>query len=49
MIDLLLARGPDAKLKKAEVFEAARLALQRDITNIEYTKVSDAGYLCQIE
>ncbi|KAG8650737.1 hypothetical protein MANES_07G068600v8 [Manihot esculenta] len=39
VIDLLLARGPDAKLKKAEVFEAARLALQRDITNIEYTKV----------
>ncbi|XP_058006126.1 uncharacterized protein LOC110650134 isoform X2 [Hevea brasiliensis] len=39
VIDLLLARGPDAKLKKAEVFEAARLALHRDVTNVEYTKV----------
>eukprot|EP00257_Ricinus_communis_P019446 XP_015578439.1 DNA-directed RNA polymerase III subunit RPC5 [Ricinus communis] len=39
IIDLLLARGPNAKLKKAEVFEAARLAFKRDVTNIEYNKV----------
>lgn len=42
MINLLLAGGPDTKLKKADVIEAARLTLKRDnITENEYKKVSD--------
>lgn len=41
MTDLILAGGPDAKLKKAEVVEAARHALKREITNAEYGKVSE--------
>lgn len=48
MTDLLLAGGPDAKLKKADVVEAARHALKREISNAEYSKVSDVGKLCQI-
>ncbi|KAE8008813.1 hypothetical protein FH972_005288 [Carpinus fangiana] len=36
VIDLLRARS---HVKKAEVFEAAKLALKRDITNNEYNKV----------
>ncbi|KDP31792.1 hypothetical protein JCGZ_12253 [Jatropha curcas] len=39
VIDLLLARGPNAKLKKSEVYEAAKLVLKRDINTTEYTKV----------
>jgi DNA-directed RNA polymerase-3 subunit RPC5 len=37
VIDLLRARS---HVKKAEVFEAAKLALKRDITNNEYNKVT---------
>ncbi|KAH9711511.1 SIN-like family protein [Citrus sinensis] len=37
--DLLLAGGPDAKLKKADVVEAARHVLKREISNAEYSKV----------
>lgn len=37
--DLLLAGGPDAKLKKADIVEAARHALKREISNAEYSKV----------
>lgn len=48
MTDLLLAGGPNAKLKKADVVEAARHALKREISNSEYTKVSDVGQLCHI-
>ncbi|XP_065874979.1 uncharacterized protein [Euphorbia lathyris] len=39
VIDLILARGHDAKLKRAEVIEAGRFALKRDLTPNEYTKV----------
>ncbi|KAF5736057.1 SIN-like family protein putative isoform 1 [Tripterygium wilfordii] len=39
VIDLLLGQGPNAKLKKAEVSHAARLALKREFTSIEYNKV----------
>ncbi|KAJ0040902.1 hypothetical protein Pint_28249 [Pistacia integerrima] len=40
VIDLLLVRGADAKLRKADVVEAARLALKREnITEKEYKKV----------
>ncbi|XP_031275282.1 DNA-directed RNA polymerase III subunit RPC5-like isoform X1 [Pistacia vera] len=40
VINLLLAGGPDTKLKKADVIEAARLTLKRDnITENEYKKV----------
>ncbi|KAJ8764454.1 hypothetical protein K2173_006194 [Erythroxylum novogranatense] len=39
VIDLLLARGPDAKIKKADILEAAKLALRRDVANNEYNKV----------
>lgn len=40
MIDLLRQNGPDAKLKKAEIFDAAKKALNRDVTSNEYSKVS---------
>lgn len=39
VINLLRGGGPDVKLRRAEVSEAAKMALKRDITNIEYTKV----------
>lgn len=39
MIALLIAEGPNAKLKRASVFEAARLQLNRDITDTEFQKV----------
>ncbi|TMW95592.1 hypothetical protein EJD97_008612 [Solanum chilense] len=39
VIDLFMAEGPSAKLKKASVTEAAKLQLNRDITNIEFLKV----------
>lgn len=39
VIDLLLAEGPNAKLKKAAITEAAKLQLKRDITPVEYQKV----------
>ena len=40
VIDILRRNGPGAKLKKAEVFDAAKKALDREITNNEYVKVS---------
>ncbi|KAA8531837.1 hypothetical protein F0562_006446 [Nyssa sinensis] len=39
VINLLIAEGPNAKLKKASIIEAARLQLKRDITPNEYQKV----------
>ncbi|WCJ30946.1 SIN-like family protein [Euphorbia peplus] len=39
VIDLLLERGPDAKLKRAEIFEAAKRTLDKDLTQPEYSKV----------
>ncbi|BFG39084.1 hypothetical protein CerSpe_253580 [Prunus speciosa] len=39
VIDLLCTKGPDAKLKRGEVFEAAKIALERDINTNEYNKV----------
>ncbi|GFY86362.1 hypothetical protein Acr_05g0000010, partial [Actinidia rufa] len=38
VIDLLIAEGPNAKLKKAAISEAAKLQLNRDITPNEYQK-----------
>ncbi|KAH7520060.1 hypothetical protein FEM48_Zijuj08G0103800 [Ziziphus jujuba var. spinosa] len=39
VIDLLRQNGPNAKLKKAEVFDAARKALKREVSSSEYSKV----------
>ncbi|GMP28272.1 hypothetical protein CsSME_00003893 [Camellia sinensis var. sinensis] len=39
VIDLLIAEGPNAKLKKASIVEAAKMQLNRDITPNEYQKV----------
>ncbi|KAK7381298.1 hypothetical protein VNO78_33880 [Psophocarpus tetragonolobus] len=39
VIDMLRGSGPNAKLKKAEILEAARRKLNREVTNNEYTKV----------
>ncbi|TKY70366.1 DNA-directed RNA polymerase III subunit RPC5 [Spatholobus suberectus] len=44
VIDMLRGRGPDAKLKRAEILEVARIKLSREVTNNEYTKVM--GELC---
>ncbi|RDX67231.1 DNA-directed RNA polymerase III subunit RPC5, partial [Mucuna pruriens] len=44
LIDMLRGNGPNAKLKKAEILEAARRKLSREVTNNEYTKVM--GELC---
>lgn len=41
VIDLLRQNGPNAKLKKAEIFDAAKKALNRDINSTEYSKVSN--------
>jgi DNA-directed RNA polymerase-3 subunit RPC5 len=40
VIDLLRGQEPNAKLKKADVSEAAKMALKRDMTNNEYIKVT---------
>lgn len=45
MINLLRQNGPDAKLKKAEIFDAAKEALNRDVTSNEYSKVSYLHFL----
>ncbi|KAB1226181.1 hypothetical protein CJ030_MR1G027790 [Morella rubra] len=37
VIDLLRAKPRDAMLKKADVFQAAKMVLKRDITNNEYS------------
>ncbi|GFP84447.1 DNA-directed RNA polymerase iii subunit rpc5 [Phtheirospermum japonicum] len=39
VIDLLIAQGPNAKLKKASIYEAAKVQLQREPTPAEYQKV----------
>ncbi|XP_061342353.1 uncharacterized protein LOC133288573 [Gastrolobium bilobum] len=39
VIDMLRGSGPSAKLKKAEILEAARRKLSREVTSNEYTKV----------
>ncbi|KAL0449969.1 UNVERIFIED_CONTAM: hypothetical protein Slati_1553300 [Sesamum latifolium] len=39
VIDLFLAEGPNAKLKKAPIVEAAKMQLKREIPTIEYQKV----------
>ncbi|XP_075501526.1 uncharacterized protein LOC142539740 [Primulina tabacum] len=39
VIDLFVAEGPNAKLKKAPIIEAAKMELKRDITTTEYNKV----------
>lgn len=39
VIDLLRQNGPDAKLKKAEIFDTAKKALNRDVTSNEYSKI----------
>ncbi|XP_060191240.1 uncharacterized protein LOC132621106 isoform X2 [Lycium barbarum] len=38
VIDLLMAEGPSAKLKKATIIEAAKLQLGRDINPVEFQK-----------
>lgn len=40
VIDLLRQNGLGAKLKKAEIFDAAKNTLKRDVTGNEYSKVS---------
>lgn len=37
---MLRGSGPNAKLRKAEILEAARRKLSRELTNNEYIKVS---------
>ncbi|KAF7828831.1 DNA-directed RNA polymerase III subunit RPC5 [Senna tora] len=44
VIDMLRGSGPNAKLRKAEIVEAARRKLKREVTNNEYNKVM--GELC---
>ncbi|XP_054823065.1 uncharacterized protein LOC129321352 [Prosopis cineraria] len=39
VIDMLRGSGPNAKLRRAEVLEAARRKLNREVTNSEYNKV----------
>lgn len=39
VIDMLRGRGPNGKLKKAEILAAAKSKLNRDVTNSEYNKV----------
>lgn len=38
-IELLIAEGPNAKLKKAPIAKAAKMELKRDIPQIEYQNV----------
>lgn len=38
VINLLIGKGPNTSLKKAEIYEAAKM-LKREISNNEYTKV----------
>lgn len=44
-----MAEGPSAKLKKASVTEAAKLQLNRDITNVEFLKVSSSFLVMRVE
>ncbi|KAF3673720.1 putative DNA-directed RNA polymerase III subunit RPC5-like isoform X3 [Capsicum annuum] len=47
VIDLFMAEGPSAKLKKPSVDEAAKSQLKRDITDVEFLKVMKE--LCHLE
>lgn len=49
VIDLFMAEGPSAKLKKASVTEAAKLQLNRDITNVEFLKVSSSFLVMSVK
>ena len=40
VIELFLGKGPNAKLKKGEIIEAAKIRLQKEPTNSEFQKVS---------
>lgn len=40
VIDLFCAKEPNAKLRKADIIEAAKIVLNREVGNIEYQKVS---------
>jgi len=40
VIDMLRGSGPNAKLRKAEIIEAARRKLGREVPNNEYNKVN---------
>lgn len=40
VIDLFCAEGPNAKLKRATILEAAKLKLERDIPLPEFNKVT---------
>ncbi|MCD7463518.1 hypothetical protein HAX54_050776 [Datura stramonium] len=46
VIDLFMAEGPSAKLKKASIIEAAKLQLGRDITGVEFQKVNSSFLTC---
>ncbi|XP_057549523.1 uncharacterized protein LOC130827712 isoform X2 [Amaranthus tricolor] len=39
VIELFLGKGPNAKLKKGEIIEAAKIRLQKEPTNSEFQKV----------
>ncbi|PKI78569.1 hypothetical protein CRG98_001041 [Punica granatum] len=39
VMDLFIGKGPEAKLKKGEVIEAAKISLKRDISKNEFEKV----------
>ncbi|XP_055804364.1 uncharacterized protein LOC129873316 isoform X2 [Solanum dulcamara] len=47
VIDLFMAEGLSAKLKKASIIEAAKLQLGRDVTSVEFQKVMKE--LCRSE
>ncbi|XP_004232385.1 uncharacterized protein [Solanum lycopersicum] len=47
VIDLFMAEGSNAKLKKASIVEAAKLQLGRDVTTVEFQKVMKE--LCRSE
>ena len=40
VIDLFCGKEPNAKLKRADIMEAAKIALKKEITTHEYNKVS---------
>lgn len=44
VIDLFIAEGPNAKLKKAPIIEAANMKLKREIPQPEYQKVTSKQY-----
>lgn len=44
-----MAEGPSAKLKKPSVDEAAKSQLKRDITDVEFLKVSSSFLVMRIK